>query len=386
MLRSLKNYIINRKLGKDVRRRFNEIASFRHNTHNVSDYVLYGGTRSRGRELGLSLKLTPDVHPDKKTKKTIQISDIRKLVHEFPEIMDVASLKAISQHVDLFLKERKPGNVTPLSTGSSTAKILKFEDREIGSYLIKIIRTKNLESLFRELINSKYLIEKRLPDDHLSLIQAAFFVGDRYVALVYKYIEGEPMSKELLQRLHPKKVKDIYLKLAKTLFMLETIDFYHNDIKPENIMIENGTSRPVLIDFGESEICDLNKYCETVKLQDVHGFGKAYEPGQRRTEKYFNTELNQKLLPNRAGEHHKSDVFKVVQLTAFLITFIEMQYTIRSIFDIEPICSSEDFVFKPLFAREKPKIEQDSHFYAFENVVRIISESDFDVSFHPETS
>ena len=74
--------------------------------------------------------------------------------------------------------------------------------------------------------------------------------GTAYI--VMEYAEGEPLSKYLERKgtLEEAELKGILYPLLSALEVVHGADFLHRDITPNNIMLRDEDSSPVLIDFG----------------------------------------------------------------------------------------------------------------------------------------
>jgi len=89
------------------------------------------------------------------------------------------------------------------------------------------------------------------------------------------FIEGSTLDEELC---HPGNLEstDFLQKLLKWLTQIANVITYlhrrgilHMDIKPKNILIENGTDNVVLIDLGDAVIADINRFEQYFKTESV---------------------------------------------------------------------------------------------------------------------
>lgn len=80
----------------------------------------------------------------------------------------------------------------------------------------------------------------------------AYFEENGLFYLVQEYIEGETLADLVCRHgcLSEVTVKQILIEVLEILEFIETKGIIHRDIKPDNIMIRKGDSKPVLIDFG----------------------------------------------------------------------------------------------------------------------------------------
>ncbi|NES83695.1 MAG: serine/threonine protein kinase, partial [Moorea sp. SIO2B7] len=82
-------------------------------------------------------------------------------------------------------------------------------------------------------------------------LYAYFELGGQFY-LVQEWIEGETLTGKIKQQgtLKEDIVKDILVKLLSVLDYVHSKHIVHRDIKPDNIILRNSDSMPVLIDFG----------------------------------------------------------------------------------------------------------------------------------------
>jgi serine/threonine protein kinase len=80
--------------------------------------------------------------------------------------------------------------------------------------------------------------------------------GGTTIGLLMEYIEG-PNLKAWRQQVPPKKIKETLLlqwgmKISNILDRVHRVGFLHRDVKPENIILQQGTNRIYLVDIGLS--------------------------------------------------------------------------------------------------------------------------------------
>ena len=80
----------------------------------------------------------------------------------------------------------------------------------------------------------------------------AYFEENEQFYLVQEWIEGETLTTRLqrLGRLNETEVKEILLSLLPVLEQVHQQGLIHRDIKPDNIILQHPSGKPVLIDFG----------------------------------------------------------------------------------------------------------------------------------------
>jgi serine/threonine-protein kinase len=80
----------------------------------------------------------------------------------------------------------------------------------------------------------------------------AYFEQDQEFYLVQEFIEGHPLSKELMpgQKWPEAQVKQLLEEILEVLAFVHSQNVIHRDIKPDNIIRRHRDGKPVLIDFG----------------------------------------------------------------------------------------------------------------------------------------
>jgi serine/threonine-protein kinase len=80
----------------------------------------------------------------------------------------------------------------------------------------------------------------------------SFGEAEGMMYFVMGFVQGEPLSARLRRRgrLEPAEVREILASVAEALHYAHDRGVIHRDIKPDNILIEDETGKPVLTDFG----------------------------------------------------------------------------------------------------------------------------------------
>ncbi|MDB9315814.1 protein kinase, partial [Spirulina sp. CS-785/01] len=80
----------------------------------------------------------------------------------------------------------------------------------------------------------------------------AYFEADGQFYLVQEYIEGDTLTQRIQQQgtFSESSVKELLSELLTILDYVHSRKIIHRDIKPDNIILPHGNSKPVLIDFG----------------------------------------------------------------------------------------------------------------------------------------
>ena len=143
MLRNLKNYIVARGLDQsgDVRRRFNEMVISQPHTSDVSQYVLYGGSSSRKRNLkvyegGVGKRRNS-------VRLTFNLDEHQKLYanKEYGEPPSVKPKEIRESDADIFkwIRRFNEGKITEEEFSRSVDVVVKFIDSEL-MYLLTLRR------------------------------------------------------------------------------------------------------------------------------------------------------------------------------------------------------------------------------------------------------
>lgn len=79
----------------------------------------------------------------------------------------------------------------------------------------------------------------------------AYFIEEEQFFLVQEWVQGQTLSQVQVEKpLEPHQVKAILASLLSVLGYVHDRRIVHRDIKPDNIMLRQRDSKPVLIDFG----------------------------------------------------------------------------------------------------------------------------------------
>lgn len=112
---------------------------------------------------------------------------------------------------------------------------------------------------------------------------------ESFHAIKEAYVEGNNIKTYCKKHYEESDILSVFLKLAQALSEIESRGIIHNDIKPQNILVDEN-AEPVLIDFGISKFIDepaepihLNyteRYCAPEKragnvsvMSDIYSFG-----------------------------------------------------------------------------------------------------------------
>lgn len=91
----------------------------------------------------------------------------------------------------------------------------------------------------------------RLEHPHLVTVYEAGRTSNGGIYVVSKFIDGATLADVLKQRqFTPVEAAALLIPLAEALHHAHSFELIHRDVKPANILIENGTNRAYLADFG----------------------------------------------------------------------------------------------------------------------------------------
>ena len=125
-------------------------------------------------------------------------------------------------------------------------------DREVA---IKVLRTSAVNDDLRERFLREARTAARLTHPHIVPLHSFGQAGD-ILYYVMGYVDGESLEALLAraERLDPDEVRRLLHELADALGYAHRQGVIHRDIKPDNVLIERGTGRAVLTDFGIAKL------------------------------------------------------------------------------------------------------------------------------------
>jgi eukaryotic-like serine/threonine-protein kinase len=90
--------------------------------------------------------------------------------------------------------------------------------------------------------------------------------GIKFITM--EYVEGEDLAAVIHQRtkLPPQEAVDIVEQVCRALRAAHNVGVIHRDLKPQNIMRENGTGRILVMDFGLAKTLEGNRMTQTGAL------------------------------------------------------------------------------------------------------------------------
>ncbi len=146
-----------------------------------------------------------------------------------------------------------------LDTETDTRVILKTPSIDLRGdpgYLERFL----MEEWIARRVNSAHVLKAGLQDRQRN-----------YLYTVTEYIEGQTLKQWLID--HPKPdletVRDLVVQIARGLYALHRMEILHQDIRPDNIMIDtNGTVK--IIDFGSARVAGIVE-ANTLEPNDIPG-------------------------------------------------------------------------------------------------------------------
>lgn len=100
-----------------------------------------------------------------------------------------------------------------------------------------------------------------------------------YIYIVTEYIEGQTLTQWLIDNPKPdlETVRGIVEQIAKGLLAFHRKEMVHQDLRPENIMIDN-TGTIKIIDFGSTRVAGIMEISSSVERQNLLGTAQYSAP------------------------------------------------------------------------------------------------------------
>ncbi|HLO84719.1 MAG TPA: serine/threonine-protein kinase, partial [Nostocaceae cyanobacterium] len=148
--------------------------------------------------------------------------------------------------------------VKVLSVGGFGQTYIAEDTRRVGNPKCVVKRLSpasndpNYLQIARRLFYSEAETLEKLGDHNQIPRPLAYFEEDQEFYLVQDFIEGQPLSRELLpsQRWTENQVIELLQDVLGILDFIHSYGVIHRDIKPDNLMRRQKDNRLVLIDFG----------------------------------------------------------------------------------------------------------------------------------------
>ena len=100
-----------------------------------------------------------------------------------------------------------------------------------------------------------------------------------YVYIVTEYIEGQTLTQWMIDNPKPdvETVRGIIEQIARGLFAFHRMEMLHQDLRPENIMIDN-TGTVKIIDFGSTRVAGIVEINSPNQQQNILGTAQYTAP------------------------------------------------------------------------------------------------------------
>ncbi len=132
------------------------------------------------------------------------------------------------------------------------------------------VGSENQQALLESFLLEEW-VARRINSAHVAKAEPAQY--DRnYLYTVFEYIEGQTLAQWVIDNPEPEieQVRNIIEQVAKALYAFHKMDMLHQDIRPENILIDKqGTVK--LIDFGSVSIAGIEESHTSLKQSYLKG-------------------------------------------------------------------------------------------------------------------
>lgn len=205
---------------------------------------------------------------------------------------------------------------TPATRSGGQGRVLRVRNRETGECgALKILHDhaqRDRERRFRlqAEVEALRLLDGRRVPRVLTSNTMDWEQNDVDLYAVLEWIDGCTLG-EYIQRTGPLELTaglDLALLLAKAVEELHELGIHHRDLKPDNIILQNGDpAKPVLVDFGQA--------WSSQQREGVEGF--ETEAGQEMGNRFLRLPEH---APGAAKRDPRSDITLLVGVLLFLLT------------------------------------------------------------------
>ena len=192
--------------------------------------------------------------------------------------------------------------------GTSRSHVYLAEDIETQSSLPIVIKTPSVDLQDDPAYLERFLMEewiaKRISSAHV-LKPCELTRKRHYLYTAFEFIDGQTLTQWMIDNPKPslQSVRTIVGQIAKGLQVFHRLEMLHQDIRPENIMID--TSGVVkIIDFGSTKVAGLMEMTQSIEHQNILGTAQYTAP------EYFLGEVG---TP-------RSDLFSLAVITYQMLT------------------------------------------------------------------
>lgn len=188
--------------------------------------------------------------------------------HSIPSFFSHIS-KSTSIHIlDKLITTEEMKHIGEGAEGQVFETTLLINEKEQKVAIKKVFIPKEAEETFKyleiELICLDTLKHKALPN--LLGIYSDLETNDNFIYIIFQLIKGKVLSDVYFKDVKSKDKIELLIHLCDVISYLHSQKVIHRDIKPNNILIEDGTNQVYLIDFGVSKIC---KHTHTFTENDM---------------------------------------------------------------------------------------------------------------------
>jgi serine/threonine protein kinase len=191
---------------------------------------------------------------------------------------------------------------------TSRSHVYLAEDNETPSSLPIVIKTPSVDLQDDPAYLERFLMEewiaKRISSAHV-LKPCELKRKRQYLYTAFEFIDGQTLTQWMIDNPKPslQSVREIVGQIAKGLQAFHRLEMLHQDIRPENIMID--TSGVVkIIDFGSTKVAGLMEMTQSIEHQNILGTAQYTAP------EYFLGEVG---AP-------RSDLFSLAVITYQMLT------------------------------------------------------------------
>jgi serine/threonine protein phosphatase PrpC/ribosomal protein L39E len=191
---------------------------------------------------------------------------------------------------------------------TSRSHVYLAEDNETQSSLPIVIKTPSVDlqddSAYLERFLMEEWIAKRISSAHV-LKPCELTRKRHYLYTAFEFIDGQTLTQWMIDNPKPslQSVREIVGQIAKGLQAFHRLEMLHQDIRPDNIMID--TSGVVkIIDFGSTKVAGLMEMTQSIEHQNILGTAQYTAP------EYFLGEVG---TP-------RSDLFSLAVITYQMLT------------------------------------------------------------------
>ncbi|MDQ3370026.1 MAG: serine/threonine protein kinase, partial [Myxococcota bacterium] len=133
--------------------------------------------------------------------------------------------------------------------GGGMGRVYEALDIELGERVaLKVLRA-NLSEEAVERFRREVRLTRRIQHRNVARM---FDIGDHHgdKFLTMELVQGEPLTRELAARMAWPRLQQLAVQICDGLAAAHAAGVVHRDLKPDNVLVERGTDRAVITDFG----------------------------------------------------------------------------------------------------------------------------------------